>query len=139
MHCFEWEKVYSKRLGMINIPVAEISIMDSRKKWKIIKVIVDSGATISLFKRSFGELLGIDIENGKKVTLGGIGEGKIEAYVHLVELKVGDFNLTASVAFANNDIPPNLLGRLNIFDNLEIQFKNVSEQTCFLNPEVLKG
>lgn len=132
MFSFKWERTISKDLGRIKIPVAEIEIQDSHKQWKFIKLMVDSGAVISLFKKSFGELLGIDLKKGRPLKLGGIGKGKIKTYVHPINTKIGNFQLKIDAAFAENDLPPNLLGRIGIFDTLEIRFRNVTEETCFL-------
>lgn len=86
MFCFKWEKIISKDLGLIKIPVAEIGVQDINKKWKFIKLIVDSGAVISLFKRSFGTLLGIELEKGKLIKL------------------IGELHLKIRAAFAENDV-----------------------------------
>ena len=132
MQCFKWERVQSEHLGVVKIPIAEIAIKNSDNNWKYVKVIVDSGAVVSLFKYSFGEFLGLDVKKGKLIELGGIGKGKLKAYLHKLKLKIGDFEIYADVAFAENDLPPNLLGRISIFDDFEIRFKNVEMQTCFI-------
>ena len=44
-------------------------------------VLVDSGATVSLFHAEFAEDMGLQLESGKRVPLSGIG-GKVKGYLH---------------------------------------------------------
>ena len=134
MKCFDWKIEGSDTLGNVLRPVAEIAIKDVEGNWKHISVYVDSGADISVFQRSFGELLGLNIEEGRYAMFGGVGGGEVETYIHEVTLKVGDDILKADVAFCKNpaDRVPNLLGRWNIFDIFEIRFKNIDKETCFV-------
>lgn len=134
MKCFDWKLEESKYLGSVHRPVAEISIRDRNNEWKELSVYVDSGADISVLQRSFGELLGIDMESGKFAVFEGAGGGKIEAFIHKVTLRIGDYHLETDVAFCKNPetLIPNIIGRFNIFDELEIDFKNLNRQTCFV-------
>ncbi len=53
------------------------------------EVLVDSGADSCIFDAQIGELLGIDINKGKKQIVGGI-TGVVEPYyVHPITIKVG--------------------------------------------------
>jgi hypothetical protein len=57
-------------------------------KFQDLLCLVDSGADLCLFPAKIGELLGIDIERGKKEQIGGIAETSIVAYIHPVRLIV---------------------------------------------------
>ena len=94
-------------------------------------MIVDSGAAVSLFKRSFGELLGIDVEAGKPLEVSGIGHGAVKTYLHQVKLKISERVLSVPAAFAATDGPPNLLGRQGLFDQLDVLFRHRRKRTCF--------
>ena len=43
--------------------------------------LIDSGATVSIFKEDVALSLGLEIENGKEIWLGGVG-GHIKGYLH---------------------------------------------------------
>ena len=75
------------------------------------KAIVDPGANVCLFKREFGEELGILIERGIHVTLNSLG-GPIQAFGHEVVLQTGDIVFESIVYFAKyHGLKRNLLGR----------------------------
>ena len=92
--------------------------------------------TLLYLPRSFAHILGIDIESGQYAVFGGIGAGKIETYIHRVKMKIGDYASEADVAVTN--LVPNLLGRRDLFKTYEIQFKNMTEQTCFIKTRSMK-
>ena len=131
MKCFGWKLERSRVFGFIKRPVAEISFRVGDNEWQPVVVYVDSGADVTVLKKSFGELIGIDIEKGQEAEFGGVSAHKIKAYIHHVDLKIGEHELSVRVTFASNDIPPNLLGRIDIFNRFDIQFKSKTEETCF--------
>ena len=141
MKCFEWNIEESEQLGAVLRPVAEIAIKDTNGNWKYISTYVDSGADISVFQRSFGELLGFDIERGEYAKFGGAGGGEVEVYIHKVTLKLGEDVLAAKVAFCkkHESKTPNVLGRLDLFDMFEIHFRNLDKETCFVLTKTNKG
>ena len=101
---------------------------------------VDSGAVVSLLRRSAGELLGIDIAAGRPVELGSIGGGGTKAFVHDFTARLDD-TITLSIPFAiapTEDVP-NLLGRLGVFDPLQIDFDGTVQETRISAPWLDKG
>ena len=131
MWCFDWQRVLTKELGWIHVPVADVEVQAPTGSWKIIRVIVDSGAVVSLFKRSFGELLGLDVEAGTPLEVSGIGHGAVKTYLHEVKLKIAEETVSLQAAFAATDGPPNLLGRHGLFDQLDVLFRHRRRRTCF--------
>jgi predicted aspartyl protease len=129
--CFGWKLERSRIFGFIKRPVAKISLKANNQEWQPIVVYVDSGADATVLKRSFGELIGIDIEKGQEAEFGGVSSHKIKTFIYNVILKIGEYEISARVAFASNDIPPNLLGRIDIFDRFDIRFNSKTEETCF--------
>ncbi len=96
-------------------------------------MLVDSGADISIITRSFGELFGHNVEKGKPIQFEGIGKEEITAYIHKMNLRIGKHEIEIDVAIANNDdVAYNVLGRKDIFNLFEIQFKNKDESTHFI-------
>lgn len=134
MRFFDWRPEESEVLGEIFRPVARIGIRTIKSDWKFLRTYIDSGADISVIQRSFGELLGLDVENGKYAIFEGAGGGKLETYIHNIEMKIGDEVFKTKVAFCKDPLSqtPNLLGRETIFDLFEIHFKNIDKKTGFV-------
>ncbi len=133
MECFDWKVERSEVFGLVKRPVAEICLKDKEGEWQPILAYVDSGADITVLKRSFGELLGFDVESGREAEFGGVSGSKIKTYLHKVDLRIGSYERTATVAFSKDDRPPNLLGRIDIFTRFELHFRSRTEETCFIS------
>ena len=103
-------------------PVIPASLFSGRKKIKI-DALIDSGATISVFKDELAEQLGIIIENGKETFLGGVG-GRIKGYIHKLEVKIAGKKFSCPVVFSREYLVSfNLLGRQEFFKRFRIIFE----------------
>ncbi len=72
---------------------------------------VDTGAAVCLFSHEDGLDLGIPIEQGVPIKLGGL-TGSLDAFGHEVMLQTGDIAFQSFVYFARHpNLPRNLLGR----------------------------
>jgi hypothetical protein len=72
---------------------------------------IDPGATVCLFSREIGEILGLDIEQGLYKRLGTL-TGGLDAFGHEVGIQTFDIAVTSTVYFARDYfLPRNLLGR----------------------------
>lgn len=131
---FTWRDELSESFGKVKRPVAEIFIKDKKGIWRAITMYIDSGADATVLSRSFGELFGHDVKSGRRIKMKGFGEEEIIAYIHSMQLKIGEYEIEAKVVVAENDKVPNVLGRKDIFNVFEIQFKNLKECTRFLKP-----
>ena len=97
-----------------NYPVVEVELIGPKRKLKV-KALIDSGADVSLFRAEVADYLGISLEKGKKIFLGGIG-GKISTYIHTLPLRFNNYSLNCKIAFSREiQTPVNLLGRDNFF------------------------
>lgn len=108
-------------------PIADL-FADYKGRTAKIFTLVDSGATISIFKPEVAKILELKIESGKPTYLGGVG-GRIKGYVHELELDIAGKLLDAPVVFSYEyNVSLNLLGRAGIFKNFRILFneKNLS-------------
>ena len=102
-------------LAKVLRPKIPIFISSGKKTSDLFHALVDSGSDRNLFPARLGELVGLDIENGKKSFIYGIGSIKITAYEHEVNLHFGRLILKAKVDFSlEQDMP--LLGREGFFD-----------------------
>jgi hypothetical protein len=87
--------------------------------------LVDSGADLCLFPAKIGEILGIEVESGRKERIGGIAETPIVAYVHSVRLIVrGLSGVDVEAGFTESrGIRTGILGQRGFFDKYRITFQ----------------
>lgn len=84
--------------------------------------LIDSGATFSVFQPAIADYLGIKIDSGKKIILGGVG-GKIKGYLHRLNINVSDKVFACPVVFSREYLVSfNLLGRKEVFEKFRIIF-----------------
>ena len=93
---------------------------------------IDSGADIGILKKGHGELFGHNVEKGRKIKLKGVGKDEITAYIHTLDILIGTHETKIEAAIAETDDVPHILGRKDVFNFFEIQFKNKDEATHFL-------
>ena len=104
-----------------NFPVLPLRL-NYKEKITDTFALIDSGATISIFKADIAKKLEVDIETGKEIILGGVG-GRIKGYVHKVKMEVAEKILIIPVVFSHEYLVSfNLLGREIFFENFQITF-----------------
>ncbi len=81
-------------------PSVPLYVSAGDKKLKL-HALVDSGATISVFKDEVADQLGIDIERGREIYLGGVG-GRIKGYIHKLEVEIAGKKFFALLFFPAN-------------------------------------
>lgn len=85
--------------------------------------VVDSGATVSIFRADVASSLGLIVEKGKEIYLGGIG-GRIKGYLHKVKIEVAGKQFTCPIVFSCEYLVSfNLLGREGFFKRFKIVFE----------------
>lgn len=105
-----------------SFPVIPLSLKFANKK-KEFFALVDSGATISIFRSEVADSLGIDINSGKEIYLGGVG-GRIKGYIHKLEVEIGGKQFTCPIVFSYEYLVSfNLLGRAAFFEKFKIIFE----------------
>jgi hypothetical protein len=130
---FAWKQVRGKSaFGKISRPIALVQIKAKSGDWKIFYPEVDSGSPITVFTESDCDRLGFTLEEGKPVTLGGVLGGSRSAYVHELEMKIGDEVLKSRIAFTTGIAHKQLLGRIDVFDSFGIGLHGKHLQTIFV-------
>ena len=85
--------------------------------------LIDSGATISVFRAYVAFNLGLDLENGKEIYLGGVG-GHIKGYIHKLKIEIGGRKFLCPIVFSREYLVSfNLLGREAVFKQFRIIFE----------------
>ena len=101
-----------------------ISLLVSHKDRMVrIHTLIDSGATVSIFKQDVAEQLNIPIESGKEIFLGGVG-GRIKGYIHTLEVEIAGRKFLCPIVFSREyTVSFNLLGREAFFKQFRIIFE----------------
>lgn len=103
-------------------PVIPISINYQKKK-KEIFVLIDSGATVSIFRSEVAEEFGVEIEKGETIYLHGVG-GRIKGYLHRLKIEVAGKKFICPIIFSDEYLVSfNLLGREAFFEKFKIIFE----------------
>ena len=119
-------------------PIANVTFKNKADPAKLVNldIYVDTGAFITLLPKSFATLLGLNLASGIKLTLYGVGGGKLTTYVHLLtcELASGiEIDLPAAIADVDYLGSP-LFGNLGAWDQIgQLSFDNTLMKLCFSN------
>lgn len=88
-----------------------------------VQAYIDSGADITLISLSFGRLLGFEVDEEKIIELRGVGSDTLPVIIQKVPVKIGDHEFKIKVAWSLKEDVPTLLGRVDVFDNFHVLFK----------------
>lgn len=113
---------YQKNSAGNSFPVIDFYVFKNDCITRIF-ALIDSGATVSIFKEDVAEQLGIVIENGAEIYLGGVG-GRIKGYLHKLEVEIAEKKFLCPVVFSREyTVSFNLLGREAVFKQFKIIFE----------------
>jgi len=93
---------------------------------------IDSGADLTIIPYRFGLMLGLRLE-GPVEEVHGIGGG-IPIIIRRIELKIGDVIINARVGWSLREEVPFLLGRMDVFNKFDIEFREREEKVIFKHP-----
>jgi len=119
---FPYKHVASEIFGEVKIPVVKLFLRNAKGEIGV-DAIIDSGAVISVFPRSICDIIGTDFEEGEKVSIKTTTGEEIAIRVIIVNFKIADFTFKARVGFAEIEKIPYIVGRLDVFDELDILFE----------------
>lgn len=110
------------------LPTVPLLVKYKESDWLPATALIDSGAVLSLFQGEIARMLRIRLEEGKKIFPRGIG-GHICAYIHKVNLRLGEEEFQADVAFSDELMAGvNLLGRKDVFEKFHVSFDEQSKK-----------
>lgn len=113
-------------------PGVAIDIQGTDGQWYSFKAYADAGADITLLRKSDCEILGYPLETGELRYMGGVCTGLIETYLHRVQVKLGTEEFPCTVAFAEREEVPCLLGRADIFQRFRVCYDDQQRMTDFI-------
>jgi hypothetical protein len=117
--------------GKVSRPQALVDLKLPDGSYQPMSFIVDSGADVTILPFSAGDMLGKEVKKGERFPIGGI-QGSLDVYLHEIEAELGGHGFRMTVAIAESDTVPYLLGRMNTFDVFDITFKQRILETSFL-------
>jgi len=105
------------------------------EQWVLLEnLLADTGADISVLPRPLGELLIGDITTGRYAPLSGLNPGAVlPAFIHTVQIRLGDEEFEMPVAVADSSLVPPVLGRRDALDRFIVRFV-VGEETIIEGP-----
>lgn len=93
--------------------------------------LIDSGADFCIFHGEIGELLGLNVRQGKSERFGGIQTGlSAEAFLHEITLSIGGWNYKAVIGFSYDIAPQGygILGQKGFFGLFIVKFDLTKEE-----------
>ena len=114
-------KEESATKGKIKRPVADVFIRNN-SGWIEFHPYIDSGADVTLIPLSLGKLIGLSVDEKKIEHIGGLS-GNVPVIYFKHEIKIGGIKFFSQIAWALIEEVPPLLGRTDIFDKFNVQFK----------------
>ncbi len=82
MGVHKWRKRPSRYFGDVWVPFAHIELGRTDGKFQAFALQIDSGAVVSLLRKSVADLLGVELESGRHIEVTSVGGGKTVVYVH---------------------------------------------------------
>ena len=142
MAVYSWSRRPTRHFGQVWVPFAQIEIRTAAGDYQAFAVQIDSGAVVSLLRRSVADLLGLQFEAGRRIELSAVGGGHTVAYVHELTVRIdgdGGTGLLVPFAIADKERVPNLLGRRGFFDVSQVDFDATLQETrvaeCWLTDD----
>src|SRR5262245_35993668 len=135
MPAYDWVLWETKHFGPTWVPVAKIQLRASSGRFRSFEMCIDSGAVVSLLRRSVATYLGIDPAAGKRIDLTSVGGRVNYAHIHELAVRLSDgLEFTAPFAIAEAEDVPNLLGRKGLFERFAISFDPIVRRTFIQRP-----
>lgn len=104
-------------------PIVPLDIQTQKGEWHRFHAYIDSGAGFSVFHGDYIQVLGLKLEEGRKIFFT-VGNGaQIPAYVHKVDVEFAGKKFQAQIAFSSSlGVGTNLLGLVSFFDEFSFCF-----------------
>ena len=120
-------KFYYPKLPTKNGKFVELPLIDVTFPFGRYLCLIDSGAEFCYFHGKIGELLGLNVKQGREIKSRGITGDDFTAYLHKIRIKIGGWDYEIEVGFSYElGTPFGILGREGFFDLFKI---------CFNHPE----
>lgn len=130
MILFRYKKEEGESGSIIKRPVADVFLKSVRSSWIEFHPYIDSGADLTMIPLSLGKLLGFKKRDGEVKRIGGISGSAPVIFVRS-QIKIGEYQFPVRLAWYQTENVPPLLGRLDVFDQFNVTFKQTEELILF--------
>jgi hypothetical protein len=103
-------------------PAIDVTLIGPNGEEEDLLAIIDTGAKYCLFSGLRAAPIGIDLQAGRRENLSGLA-GQLTAWIHPVQLEILGTRFQCEVAFSEQHIPRELLGRHSLFDQIRVGFR----------------
>ena len=119
------------RIGEVILrPVAKVYLLRYEDEWIAEYFYVDSGADYTLIPYRMGRFLGLEKTASEIKEIGGIG-GVIAVRFAVVPMRIEGHQFDCTIAWAQIEQVPLLLGRESVFDCFDVTFQQRKRKTIF--------
>lgn len=130
MITFSFEEFYTENLGKILKPLAVVTLKHREHSLKDI-MLIDSGADVTLIPRDRGLFLKLKPPKHSEIKyLGGIAGGVAVVY-RTLDVVIEKVKFPCRAAWAMTEDVPSVLGRLDVFDKFNIEFRQRDRKVMF--------
>lgn len=126
---FKYRTEKSKIFRSIRRPVAKAYLEGREGGWLPCFMYIDSGADFTLIPYRLGLSLGMEKEKEVEEVYG-VGGG-IPVVIKSLTMKLGDVSLNVRVGWSLREDIPIILGRLDVFDKFDIEFREKEGEVIF--------
>lgn len=120
--CFPYTQKPNAEPEEAKRPYVLLELQSENDEWFKVNTLADTGADITSFPRGICDILGKELEKGKKVILISATGTKLSLYLHEVKARLGSKEFTMTVGFTETHTFPHLLGRKDLLDHFSIKF-----------------
>ena len=117
---FEQEFQYREIPGLGMLPAIVVGLIGPSGQDDF-PAIIDTGATYSLFNGIRARAIGLELSEGRSEYLTGLS-GQLPARIHRVTLELLGHRFVCEVAFSEQAIRRELLGRNDLFEHIRLGF-----------------
>ena len=128
---FDYRPERSRAREVIFRPLAKVYLLRSENEWVAEYFYIDSGADYTLIPYRMGRFLGLERIATEVKEIGGIG-GVIAIRLAVIPMKIEKHEFDCTIAWAQIERVPLLLGRGNVFDHFNIPFQQRNKKTTFV-------
>jgi len=113
----------------ISRPVLSVTLIKNGKEITT-QALIDSGSDYNIFNAEIGDVLGLNIKEGKKLYFWGTSEKKQLAYYHNIIIKIGGWEYECYCGFSYDigHLPYGLLGQNDFFKKFKVIFDYSKER-----------
>lgn len=127
---FDYRRERLRTGEIIFRPVAKVHLLKKEGEWIAEYFYVDSGADYTLIPYRMGRFLGLEKIASEIREMGGIG-GVIAVRFALIPMRIECHQFDCTVAWAQIEGVPFLLGRESVFDGFDIILQQRSKKILF--------